>query len=446
MPRVRPERRWIGVVAMVLVAASLGIRTSSAQDKTTATRELQSLVKNSSLGAKGIAKLRELIKAGADVNAITESGYTPLALMAWSGQAEAVKLLLAAKANVNAADEDGWTPLLLAAGEGRTAVVKLLLEAQANVNAADKNGVTPLLVASRGHTEVVRLLLAANVNAAAKNGLTPLAIASKKGHAQIVSLLRQAQAGVKPVIYRYRPKPPSAGSSYRLRVTGVAGGNRIMRLSGGRCAVFAGKPVPDGLGSRHIEVVVVPAVGSTSLAGLNFKTSCILNIKPDGTVEVDKEGVWASDSSKRGYVSRKVTVAGRRMIVMVGLGGPADNPKDRTAAELDKAKAAAKAGDPKAKHFLRLKAAAETGNLNAMKDLASMYRDGYGIARNYTEAARWYLKTAQAGGHHTAMFNLGLMYERGQGVPKSRDEAMKWYRKAAAKGNKNAQRFLNRSR
>ena len=60
-------------------------------------------------------------------------------------------------------------------------------------NKANKDGNTPLFWASdKGHSEVVKLLLAApgiHVNRANKEGNTPLHFASKEGHVEVEKLL-----------------------------------------------------------------------------------------------------------------------------------------------------------------------------------------------------------------------------------------------------------------
>lgn len=89
---------------------------------------------------------------------------TPLCQAAQAGQAAAVKQLLAAGANVNAAatNGSGVTPLMLASQQGHADVVKLLLSAGAIVNVVASNGVTPLILASQqGHSDIVQLLTAA---------------------------------------------------------------------------------------------------------------------------------------------------------------------------------------------------------------------------------------------------------------------------------------------
>jgi len=114
------------------------------------------LLKASWNGQKDVVEL--LLKAGADVNAITEDGWTPL-MMASNGQKDVVELLLKAGADVNAITEDGWTPLMRASWYGHKDIIELLLLAGADVNAIAKDGRTPLMWASAyGHKDLVDLL------------------------------------------------------------------------------------------------------------------------------------------------------------------------------------------------------------------------------------------------------------------------------------------------
>ena len=89
-----------------------------------------------------------------------------------------VNELIAAGANVNAADMYGRTGLMMAHDLG---IVQALLAAGANVNAADVRGRTALMMAS--NLEILQALLAAgaNVNAVNNNGLNALMTGIKGG-------------------------------------------------------------------------------------------------------------------------------------------------------------------------------------------------------------------------------------------------------------------------
>jgi uncharacterized protein len=85
--------------------------------------------------------------------------------------------------------------------------------------------------------------------------------------------------------------------------------------------------------------------------------------------------------------------------------------------------------------------AAEQGNVIAQKTLGGMYLLGRGVAKDDSEAAKWFRKAAKQGDPAT-QFNLGMMYASGQGVPQDNSEAVEWFRKAAEQGNADAQNAL----
>ncbi|MDP7179612.1 MAG: ankyrin repeat domain-containing protein, partial [Verrucomicrobiota bacterium] len=176
-----------------------------------------------------------LIAKGANVNAISKHGRTPLDFAIMRGQEEAVETLrkhggktgvelkaaqpdpptakapaisihdaategnieavrqhLAAGTDVNA-KLGGRTSLHLAAYEGHKAIAALLISEGGNINAkSDVNGGTPLHAAAfGGRTEIVELLIAngADVNAKYEIGFTPLYIAAQNGQKEIAKLL-----------------------------------------------------------------------------------------------------------------------------------------------------------------------------------------------------------------------------------------------------------------
>lgn len=94
-----------------------------------------------------IAKARELIDDGADVNAPDKEGESPLHVAAALDSDEAAMLLLSHGAAVDARDPHGNTPLHVAARHGNDAIVVGLLRHGADVNATNALGETPLHVA-----------------------------------------------------------------------------------------------------------------------------------------------------------------------------------------------------------------------------------------------------------------------------------------------------------
>ena len=72
------------------------------------------------------AVVQMLLKAGADVKAVTKDGRTPLHEAAYNGHEAVVQMLLKAVADVKAVDKDGKRPVDLT----RDGAIKKLLEAK----------------------------------------------------------------------------------------------------------------------------------------------------------------------------------------------------------------------------------------------------------------------------------------------------------------------------
>lgn len=74
----------------------------------------------------------------------------------------------------------------------------------------------------------------------------------------------------------------------------------------------------DAPGSKNVSVKIDSQVGFTDIAGLRFKKEVVINVRNDGTVEVDREGIEAV-SNKNGstWISKKVTYQGKAAILMV---------------------------------------------------------------------------------------------------------------------------------
>ena len=146
-------------------------------------------------------KVSELISKGADVNAKSSTGWTPLMNAAFSGatmsNAEIVKLLIDKGADVNAKNSSGGTALNYGARD--TEIAKLLIDKGADVNAKDSGGWTPLMYATCAeNNKVVKLLLdkGADANVKTPKGETPLLTATSRGLGEIAILLIEKGADV----------------------------------------------------------------------------------------------------------------------------------------------------------------------------------------------------------------------------------------------------------
>ena len=155
----------------------------------------------------GIAEL--LVARGADVNAATKEGTTPLHFAVDHCTLNAMTLLLDHGANANGAVHDSADPLkngdtalhLMIPGweddAQKVAALNLLLGHGAEINRQNARGETPLFIAAYlGTPAVIRALLAAGADASLKTaeGKTPLAVADEVKKTENSAVLRELAA------------------------------------------------------------------------------------------------------------------------------------------------------------------------------------------------------------------------------------------------------------
>jgi ankyrin repeat protein len=170
--------------------------------------------------------VRALLAAGADANARSADGSTPMIYAAHFGDIGSVQALLGAKGDPNLTNRYGVGPMHEAALRADAGLLRTLLDAGANVDLALPQGETPLMLASRtSGVDAVRLLIehGANVNVVERwQGETPLMYAAAFDRGKVAAALIAAGADLnartpvndlpdrKPAV-RYFVEIPSAG-------------------------------------------------------------------------------------------------------------------------------------------------------------------------------------------------------------------------------------------
>jgi ankyrin repeat protein len=157
-------------------------------------------------GAGDIAEVVRLLDAGAEVDAVDDSGRTPLVAAAYGAHLEVASVLIDAGADVNHQDASHQSAYLIAtseigAGPGLE-LLRLTLAEGADVTALDSyNGTGLIRAAHRGHVDITRELLATDidvdhVNRLAWTALLEAIILGDGGadHTEVVRLLLAAGA------------------------------------------------------------------------------------------------------------------------------------------------------------------------------------------------------------------------------------------------------------
>jgi len=96
---------------------------------------------------------------------------------------------------------------------------------------------------------------------------------------------------------------------------------------------------------------------------------------------------------------------------------------------------------PPALDIKATRAMADQGNPDAQTLLGQAYHEGWGLRKDFAEAAKWFRKAAEQGSPK-AQGQLGLLYQTGEGVPQDFSLSVKWYRAGAEQGDVDAQWHL----
>jgi ankyrin repeat protein len=137
--------------------------------------------------------VKTLVDAGADTNAVSKRGGTPLDDAVVNGHAEVVTFLLSKGA------KPSKSSLSSAVRVGKPEVTRALLDQSADINARDAQGATALHAAARtGTADLVKALVAKKADLKAKDndGLTPFGVAVCAWNREVMKVLVEAGSDV----------------------------------------------------------------------------------------------------------------------------------------------------------------------------------------------------------------------------------------------------------
>ena len=199
--------------------------------------------------------IRELIRAGANVDALDAKFLTPLHYAARGNAAEAIAALVKGGANLESKDEvvlvdevpfGSMTPLHYAVDNSSSVALVALLDGGANLEAQDALGFTPLHIAAiQGKREIANELVkrGANLNAVNRMGMTPMEHAVKNKDFALVDELQKAAQQARE-IPQEKPKAifptaeTEAGDVFELTWRSVV----VIETGGGQGSGVALKP------------------------------------------------------------------------------------------------------------------------------------------------------------------------------------------------------------
>jgi ankyrin repeat protein len=273
-----------------------------------------------------LARARQLIRAGADVNAEDDTQQSAYLISTSEGYLDLLELTLRHGADVDAKDSFNGTGLIRAADRGHADIVGRLVQAGIEIDHVNNLGWTALHEAivlgdgSQRYVDTVRVLVAAGADVtlpSQRDNVTPLAHAESRDYDTIATTLRLAIRGDAQDVDRDRANQQlldaaQAGDADQVALA-LRDGARLEtrdahrrtplllavtndRLDVARMLVALGAD-PDALDDRHDTPWLV-----TGVTGSVRMLETLLPADPDLTVRNRYGGISVIPASERGHV------------------------------------------------------------------------------------------------------------------------------------------------
>ena len=255
-----------------------------------------------------------LLSHGPQLNKHTADYETPLSIAVKNQNLEITEALLRAGADISITDNHGATPLHYSAIYGSFYITDLLLYYEAECDKKANDGTTPLMAAIwAGYADIADLLIqnGANMVARDKEGFTPFLIAAQNGDTLMMNLLLKAGVDLyERNIHNYNAlsiaistnhKPAvdlllEKGQSWAASDSGALNPYRIASVYGRKDLIEAlyEKNVPGSAGLRIDELAISP---SARFTGKDFYSGLSITFK----APLINSGIIAGVDSKLWY-------------------------------------------------------------------------------------------------------------------------------------------------
>jgi len=192
-------QRWASAIANDRIDTLERLLNTHSDNKNAALKLLRAVAPNGKSALMVASKQGELalakrmVKLGANVNELTQTGGTPLMFAVLGNHVSVARWLHESGADINAKGSNGWSAATIAGAKGQTDMLRWLISAGANIDSPDVYRFTPLMRAvDNQHAQAVQILLLlgrAGVNFKDESDNTALHFAVSNKQIEVIKLL-----------------------------------------------------------------------------------------------------------------------------------------------------------------------------------------------------------------------------------------------------------------